>query len=149
VAQQQPPPTPAPAPAKPQKTPRHKKSSTAKTGTDKPADTAPAAPAGSEPPVQQAGNGSPEATSPIGQLASDDPATTANNLREASNLINSTETGLNTVLKKQLGTDQQNTASQIRVFLDKAKQALATNDLDGAKTLAMKAKVLLEELTKE
>jgi ribosomal protein S20 len=37
---------------------------------------------------------------------------------------------------------------EIRTFLTKAKQALSQDDLDGAQTLATKAKVLLDELTK-
>jgi len=39
------------------------------------------------------------------------------------------------------------TATQIRTFLSKAKQALDQDDLDGANTLVTKAKVLLAELT--
>ena len=46
----------------------------------------------------------------------------------------------------QLG--EQVTATQIRTFLTKAKQALDQDDLDGANTLVTKAKVLLAELTK-
>jgi len=54
-----------------------------------------------------------------------------------------------TGIKRTLSTDEQLTSTQIKTFLTKAKQALADNDLDGAQTLATKAKVLLDELTKK
>ena len=156
VAQEQPPPTtPAPAPAKPKKTASHKK--TSKPAPDKTGDESQPAPAAatagapaSDQPTQQAATGAPSpATSPIGQLTTDDPSTSGQTRHEADELINNTENGLNAVLKKSLSQDQQNTAAQIRVFLDKAKQAVSSDDLEGAKTLATKAKVLLEELLKQ
>jgi hypothetical protein len=38
-------------------------------------------------------------------------------------------------------------AVQIRLFLGKARQAALSDDLDGARTLALKAKVLLDEIS--
>ena len=85
--------------------------------------------------------------SPIGQLSS-----TSGNVStgrgDIEQLINSTEKGLNGI-SRALSSDEQLTSTQIRSFLAKAKEALAENDLDGAQTLAVKAKVLLEELTKK
>ena len=66
---------------------------------------------------------------------------------EIQDLITATENGLNGI-KRTLSSDEQLTATQIRTFLTKAKQALDQDDLDGANTLANKAKVLLGELTK-
>jgi len=51
-------------------------------------------------------------------------------------------------IKRTLNAQEQETATQIRTFLRNAKQALSNDDLDGAHTLATKAKVLLDELNK-
>jgi hypothetical protein len=45
-----------------------------------------------------------------------------------------------------LGGQKQKIASQIREYLKQAKTALASGDVDGAHTLAAKAKLLLDEL---
>jgi ribosomal protein S20 len=41
---------------------------------------------------------------------------------------------------------EQKTAAHVRDFLKQAREALASGDVDGAHTLAAKAKVLLSEL---
>jgi len=56
-------------------------------------------------------------------------------------LIATTERGLNGITRS-LNEQEQKTAAQIREFLKQAREALATNDVDGAHTLAVKAKVL-------
>jgi hypothetical protein len=56
--------------------------------------------------------------------------------------INATEKGIT----RPLSDAEQKTATQIREFLKEARQALATGDTDGARTLLNKAKVLLGEL---
>jgi hypothetical protein len=61
-------------------------------------------------------------------------------------LIATTERGLNGITRS-LNEQEQKTAAQIREFLKQARDALSTNDVDGAHTLAVKAKVLLSELT--
>ncbi len=50
-------------------------------------------------------------------------------------------------IKRPQNSDEEATATQIRLFLAKARQAILADDLDGARTLALKAKVLLDELT--
>jgi hypothetical protein len=45
-----------------------------------------------------------------------------------------------------LNDQELKTSAQIREFLKQARAALATSDVDGANTLALKAKVLLTEL---
>ncbi len=50
-------------------------------------------------------------------------------------------------IKHPLSDEAEATAVQIRAFLAKARQAAQENDLDGARTLTLKAKVLLDELT--
>ncbi|MGD0735489.1 MAG: hypothetical protein ABR976_10095 [Terracidiphilus sp.] len=94
------------------------------------------------PPAQVASNES-SGVSAIGQLSSGAPS----DLREqTSNSIVATERGLNGITRA-LSDQEQKTAAQIREFLKQAREALTTNDVDGAHTLAVKAKVLLSELT--
>jgi len=91
--------------------------------------------------AQQAANGTP-AVSAIGQLSSGDPSQ-AKSQAEAS--IDSTEKGLKAITRS-LDDTEQKTAEHIREFLKQARDALASGDVDGANTLASKAKVLLTEL---
>lgn len=91
--------------------------------------------------VQQASNGSP-GVSAIGQLSSGDPSELR---QETDNTIAATERGLNGITRT-LNYQEQKTAAQIREFLKQAKAALVSGDVDGAHTLALKAKVLLGEL---
>lgn len=65
--------------------------------------------------------------------------------KQTSDSIAETEKGLNAIRRK-LNDQEQKTSAQIREFLKQAKTALATGDVDGAHTLALKAKVLLGEL---
>lgn len=100
--------------------------------------------------VQEAANTPPEtpaappAVSAIGQLSTGDPADYRNATVQS---INTIERGLNG-LGRPLSSQEQKTADNIREFLKEARAALATGDVDGAHTLAAKAKVLLAELTK-
>jgi hypothetical protein len=59
--------------------------------------------------------------------------------------IASTEKALNGITRK-LNDQEQKTAAQIHEFLKQARDALTSGDVDGAHTLALKAKVLLDEL---
>ncbi|MFZ0743465.1 MAG: hypothetical protein WAM85_03620 [Terracidiphilus sp.] len=92
--------------------------------------------------TEQASSGAPE-VSAIGQLSPGDP-TDLQQQTEAS--ITSTEHGLNGINRK-LSDQEEKTAAQIKEFLKQAKAALATGDVDGAHTLALKAKVLLGEIS--
>jgi hypothetical protein len=80
--------------------------------------------------------------SAIGKLSSGDPSDMR---RETADSIAATERGLNG-LGRALSDSEQKTAAQIREFLKQASVALASGDVDGAHTLAAKAKVLLGEL---
>jgi hypothetical protein len=64
---------------------------------------------------------------------------------ETQELINTTEKGVNGI-SRPLNDSETKTAAQIHVFLKQAREALTTGDVDGASTLAKKAKVLLTEL---
>ena len=65
--------------------------------------------------------------------------------KQTSDSIAATEKGL-TAITRKLSEQEQKTKDQILEFLKQAKTALASGDVDGAKTLALKAKVLLGEL---
>ncbi|HEY0797041.1 MAG TPA: hypothetical protein VGD64_14815 [Acidisarcina sp.] len=117
----------------------------------------PATPAPAQPqvpaaaaPVQTAeatGPGAPASPS-IGLLSTGDVSTGAQTRQSTMDLIANTESGLKSIKRMLESATDQQTASQIRAFLQKARTALELNDLDGAHTLATKAKVLLDELTK-
>jgi hypothetical protein len=96
--------------------------------------------------TQEAANANPApAVSAIGQLsggASGDLRTTT------EETINSTEKGVNGITRT-LNDTEVKTAAQIHEFLKEAREALTTGDVDGAHTLANKAKVLLTELNQQ
>jgi hypothetical protein len=92
-------------------------------------------------PAPELSAGSP-GVSAIGQLSSGDPS---DQRQQTMNSIAATERGLNGISRK-LSDQEQKTAAQITEFLKQAREALASGDVDGAHTLAAKAKVLLGEL---
>ena len=103
----------------------------------------PAAPAQQPANTQVASNEAP-AESAVGHLSTGDPS----DLRaQTENSISATERGLRNITRKLSDTEQK-TADQISEFLKEARKALASGDIDGAQTLAAKAKVLLSELTR-
>jgi outer membrane biosynthesis protein TonB len=120
----------------PKKTVRHPK---------KPAAT-PAAPGAA--PAQDAANATPTpppSVSAVGQFSGG----ASGDLRtETEESISSTEKGVNGITRT-LNDSEQKTTVQIREFLKQAREALATGDVDGAQTLAKKAKVLLAELNNQ
>ncbi len=147
---------PLPPPPPPKKV-RHK----VKPPATKPADTAQTAatPATGGAAPATAGTGSPTtaqatppqqpaaAASPIGQLTTGDSAIGEKTKHQTADLIGETQQGLNGI-KRPLSDEEKVTATQIRTFLKQAQQALDNGDTDGALTLATKAKLLLDELTK-
>ena len=87
-------------------------------------------------------NPNPPAVSAIGQLSGGE----SGDLRaQTEGTIASTEKGVNGITRT-LNDAEVKTAAQIHEFLKQAREALATGDVDGAHTLAIKAKVLLTEL---
>ena len=66
--------------------------------------------------------------------------------RQTEEAIASIERGINSI-NHPLSDSDQKTMDQIREFLKQARAALASGDVDGAQTLAAKAKVLLDGLT--
>ena len=93
--------------------------------------------------TQEASIGSP-GVSAIGQLSS---VESSGLLQTTLDSIAATERGLDGITRK-LSDQEKKTVEHIREFLKQAKAALNTGDVDGAATLAEKAKVLLGELSK-
>ena len=81
----------------------------------------------------------------IGQLTAGPTPDTSGSRQQAASLIDTTQRGVNSL--RNLNGDQNKTVAQIRSFLDQAQRALHNGDVDGAHTLATKAKTLLDELT--
>jgi hypothetical protein len=84
----------------------------------------------------------PPAINAIGQLSSGD---ASDSRQQTLDSIASTERGLNGI-NRTLNDQEQKTALHIKEFLKQSREALSSGDVDGAKTLAAKAKVLLGEL---
>jgi hypothetical protein len=140
-----------PPPQKPRRAPRRKPkpatTTTPATGDQTAKEASKESPAAAPGTTQQAAAGEPPESSPIGQLSTSGPEAGAAARRDILDAITATEKGLNE-LKRPLTAQDKETVTQIRTFLTKARQALSQDDLDGAKTLSTKARVLLEELTK-
>ncbi len=97
----------------------------------------------SEKSTEQAANNGTPAVSAIGQLSPGD----SSNLRDQTvESIASTERGLKDI-NRTLSDQEQKTVTQIKEFLKQARTALTSGDVDGAHTLALKAKVLLGEIS--
>jgi hypothetical protein len=84
----------------------------------------------------------------IGQFTAGPTQDADESRRQASSLIQNTQRGINS-LRRNLSAEQTKTATQIRNFLTQAERAIHNGDVDGAYTLATKAKLLLDELTGE
>lgn len=95
----------------------------------------------------QTANVQPSEMSPIGQLTSANDNSNTADRHAISDVIDSTENGLNAI-KRPLSSDEQKTATLIRTYITRARDALKADDLDGARNLSNKAHQLLGELTK-
>lgn len=92
-----------------------------------------------------AAGGEPSTATPIGQLSAAPNTQSLPGKTSIEQEINSIQKQLDGI-HRALNVSEQKTASQIRTFLAKASNALQAGDLDGAHTLAVKARVLLNEL---
>ena len=144
--------TPAPEPTTPVlpptvvTTPVEPATPSASTTTEPPKQT-PKPPVAHKKPVnknpQQASIPSP-GVSAIGQLSSGDPA---DYRRQTEESIAAYERWLKSITRP-LNDQDQRTVAHIREFLKQAHHALSSGDVDGAHTLAAKAHVLLNELSR-
>jgi hypothetical protein len=105
------------------------------------------APATTPPANAEVASSQPSENSPIGQLSTANSDTTTADRQVMTDEINATENGLNRI-HRSLNSEEQKTVALARTFVTKAREALKTDDLDGAKNYSTKAKLLLEELTK-
>ena len=95
-------------------------------------------------PTQEAANPAPS-VSAIGELSG---GASGDQRSQTQEMINATEKGVNSINRK-LSDSETKTAAQIHEFLKQAREALTSGDVDGAATLAKKAKVLLAELNSQ
>ncbi len=122
-------PPPTPKPETPTQAPKHKKPSNKATPN-------PAAQT-----TEQASNASPGVPA-AGNLS---PGGNADLKDQTQSVIAETERSLNGI-NRTLNDQETKTSLQIREFLKQARAALNSNDVDGAHTLALKAKALMTEL---
>jgi hypothetical protein len=116
--------------------PKHKKTASKSAGTT------PANPTAGPPGTQVAENAPPSEVNAGGEFATQ---VTPDSKKQAEDSIVEIEKGLNGIGRKLSDTEEK-TSMQIKEFLKQARTALNTGDVDGAKTLAAKAKALLGEL---
>ncbi|HEY3704317.1 MAG TPA: hypothetical protein VGL22_04600 [Terracidiphilus sp.] len=88
----------------------------------------------------------PAPAAPVSAAGSFSTVEASNDRKQTDNTIEETEKGLNGITRN-LNDQEKKTSAQIREFLKQAKAALTTGDVDGAHSLALRAKVLLGELT--
>jgi len=86
-------------------------------------------------------------TAVIGQLSADDATATPSDAAQTKHLIDSTENELKKLSPKQQ-EEHKDSVAQVASFLAQARQAVSMNDVVGAQTLANKAKILVDELSK-
>lgn len=126
---------PVAIPPEPAKTiPKHHRPSTKTANTASP---------GSAQPGQVAEAPAPVEESAIGKFETPE---APDSKKQTENTIAEIERGLNSIGRK-LNDQETRTSMQIREFLKQARTALTSGDVDGAKTLAAKAKTLLGELS--
>lgn len=95
--------------------------------------------------VQQGGT-----AEPTTQLTPGASKEQADQQRQTTNqLLSSTDAALKQISGRQLNTDQQETVTQIRKFMEQAKAADKEGDPERAYKLALKAHLLSDGLTKE
>lgn len=89
----------------------------------------------------------PTDATPIGRLSTAPATTDTHSYSSIQDEINSVQNGVNGI-HRALSRSEQQTVTEIETFLAKARNALQTGDLDGAHTLTVKARVLLNEITR-
>ncbi len=88
-------------------------------------------------------------TDPAVQLApgvSDEQA--SRERQSTSQLLSTTDTNLKQISARQLSASQQESVSQIRKYMEQAKEAEAAGDVQRAQNLASKALMLSDDLAK-
>lgn len=96
--------------------------------------------------IQEGGNNVPAASGQI--TAGGTPEDAAHSQATTQQLIDSTETNLKSLNKRQLSADEQSTVNQINDYIKQSQQATKDGDLVRAHNLALKAHLLSDELAK-
>jgi hypothetical protein len=131
-------PEPVAVPPQPEKpAPKHHKSGN-KGGTGSPENGA-----SGQQNTQMAEAAPPAEVSALGNFATPE---APDSKKQTESSIADIEKGLNGIGRK-LSDQEEKTSMQIKEFLKQARTALASGDIEGAKTLAIKAKALLGELS--
>lgn len=118
-----------------------------------------APPAGNEKPSTEVAHNNPprkvipaekaEPTPPAGQISpAPTPADATQNPASTEQLLQSAESNLNGI-KRQLTKDEEAIRGQIREFISQSRKATTENDLARAHNLALKARLLSDELIKQ
>jgi len=76
------------------------------------------------------------------------PATTAHDQASTDQLLRAAESNLNGI-KRQLNKEEETMLAQIREFINQSRKATTENDPERAHNLAVKARVLSDELVKQ
>ncbi|HEY1657263.1 MAG TPA: hypothetical protein VGG14_02880 [Candidatus Sulfotelmatobacter sp.] len=84
--------------------------------------------------------------SPVELKGDTPPAKASNDLLSTEQLHLVTEGNLKKIAGRQLTADQQEMLNQIKQFMDQSKAAVADGDLERGHNLAMKARLLSDEL---
>jgi hypothetical protein len=66
----------------------------------------------------------------------------------ANQMLAATEANLKRISEAELDANQQDMVKQVRQFMEQSKSAVKAGDFERARTLAWKAQLLSEELTK-
>ncbi|HEY0785559.1 MAG TPA: hypothetical protein VGD62_06780 [Acidobacteriaceae bacterium] len=140
---QQPPPPPPP---KHTRRPRKRATTTDTAAASPTAMAAPTAAAAPASPGATAAAPVPDPAAALGQLSAGRNADTKESAQMNEEIR--TQDARLSAIKQPASEDSEAILAQIRAFLSKARQAVKENDLDGARTLTTKAKVLLDELSK-
>jgi hypothetical protein len=93
-------------------------------------------------------NGS--ATDPTTQISPSVPQQQASSqLQSTHSLLSSADANLKSISGAQLNSNQEDMVKQIRTYMEQAKAATETGDLERANNLATKAQLLSAELVKK
>jgi hypothetical protein len=96
--------------------------------------------------TEVASNIEPSDSSPIGQLSTASGDKNTGDRQALLDKINAMENQLNGI-HRSFTSDEEKTVTLIRTFISRARDALKTDDLDGAQNYYTKGKILLQELT--
>ncbi len=133
-------PTPAPAPVPVETAPPPAKPKTRHLHHRRHHTTVPA-----EEPTTKTPADASSATAVLGNLSADDSNGNPSQSQRTERLIRSCQERLKHLSRNQQARNAQ-AIEQIRAYLKQAQQAMSTNDTAGGETLAMKAKILLDEI---